>query len=149
MANQEMYKHDALLHILWSLAQVNIKVGGVSEFGNATPEENSYINLVRENENINIDWEDFGAKRISLGSDSERIIDEACKALRGCGKDWKIKTLGYMYRMAWVSNEGGYKDDLEQNVSEKEWALILRAQEALGLTADERENSYQNLPSGK
>jgi hypothetical protein len=144
---QEMYKHDALLHILWSLAQVNIKVGEVSKYGNATPEENSYINLVRKNEKINIDWEEFGAKRKSLGHDSERIIDEACKALNGCGKDWKIKALGYMQRMAWVSNEGGYKDDLEQNISEKEWALILRAQEALGLTNEERKNSYQNLPS--
>lgn len=146
MANQEMYKHDALLHILWSLAQINIKAGEVSEYGKATEEENSYINLVRKNENINIDWNAFGAKRESLGRNSERIIDEACKALNGCGKDWKIKTLGYMQRMAWVSNEGGYKDDLEQNISEKEWNLILRAQEALGLTAEERKNSYQNLP---
>ena len=56
---QEMYKHDALLHMLWSLAQVNIKAGEVSEYGKATPEENSYINLVRGNENININWKDF------------------------------------------------------------------------------------------
>ena len=142
-----MYKHDALLHLLWSLAQVNIKTGEVSEFDEATSEENSYINSVRANENIIIDWKDFGAKRISLGSDDEKIIDEACKALRGCGKDWKIKTIGYMYRMACVSNEGGFGDDLEQNVSEKEWNLILRVNEALGLTIEELQNSYKNLPS--
>ena len=78
---------------------------------------------------------------------AKKMIDEACKALRGCGKDWKIKTIGYMYRMAWVSNEGGFGDDLEQNVSEKEWNLILRVNEALGLTIEELQNSYKNLPS--
>jgi hypothetical protein len=44
--------------------------------------------------------------------------------------------------MAWVSQE----DDLNNNLSDKEWALIQRAQRELGLTDDERKNSYQNLP---
>jgi hypothetical protein len=44
--------------------------------------------------------------------------------------------------MGWVSQE----DDLENNMSDKEWALVLRAQKELGLTDDERKNSYQSLP---
>ena len=78
-----------------------------------------------------------------MGYDKELIIDEACKALRGCGRDWKIKCLGYMKKMAWVSQE----DDLENNMSDKEWKLILRAQRELGLTDDERKNSSKSLPS--
>ena len=140
---QEMYKHDAMLHLVWCVALAD-KMSGEEKF--ITPEENSYINTIRDTEGINIDWDDFSAKRQQLDYDKERIIDEACKALRGCGRDWKIKCLGYMQRMGWVSNEGGYKDDAEQNISEKEWELILRAQRELGLTSDERKNSYQSLP---
>jgi hypothetical protein len=62
--------------------------------------------------------------------------------LRGCGKDWKIKSLGYMIRMAFVSHE----NDLENNMSDKEWELVLRAQRELGLTDDERNNSWKGLP---
>ena len=138
-----MYKNDALLHLVWSVATRDRALGAEKS---VTPEEDSYLDTVRKQEGINIVWDDFNEKRKSLEHNRERIIDESCKALRGCGKDWKIKCLGYMQRMAWVSNEGGYKDDLEQNISEEEWALILRAQNELGLTDDERKNSYQSLP---
>ena len=47
-----------------------------------------------------------------------------------------------MHRMAWISQE----DDLNNNISDKEWALIKRAQLELGLTDDERKNSFQSLP---
>jgi hypothetical protein len=77
-----------------------------------------------------------------LGHDREVIIDEACKALRGCGRDWKIKSLGYMQLMGWVSQE----EDIWNNMSDKEWKLVLRAQRELGLTDDERKSSYKSLP---
>jgi hypothetical protein len=136
---QEMYKHDALLHLVWTVAVAD---GAPGTEKNVTPEEDSYLDTVRKQEGIKIDWDDFNAKRKSLDYNRERIIDEACKALRGCGKDWKIKCIGYMQRMGWVSQE----DDLENNMSDKEWALVLRAQKELGLTDDERKNSYQSLP---
>lgn len=136
---QEMYKHDAMLHMVWCVATADRKPG---EEKSVTPEEDSYLDTVRRTENIKIDWGDFNAKREHLGYDREVIIDEACKALRGCGRDWKIKCLGYMLRMAFVSQE----DDLENNMSDKEWSLVLRAQRELGLTNDERSNSYQSLP---
>ncbi len=138
MANQEMYKQDAMLHIVWVMAVEDRKEGAEKW---ATPEENSYLDAIRKVENIDISWAEFNAKRKELGS-GEKIIDEACKALRGCGKDWKMKTLGYMQRMAWVSQE----DDLENNMSDKEWSMVLRVQNALGLSDDDRKNSYQNLP---
>jgi hypothetical protein len=47
-----------------------------------------------------------------------------------------------MQRMAWVSQE----DDLDNNMSDKEWSLVLRAQKELGLTDEERKNSYIGLP---
>jgi len=135
-----MYKHDAMLHMVWCVATADKKSG---EEKIVTPEEDSYLNTVRKTEGINIDWDDFNAKRKHLGYDRELIIDEACKALRGCGRDWKIKCLGYMKKMGWVSQE----DDLENDMSDKEWKLVLRAQRALGLTDDERKNSSKSLPS--
>ena len=104
MANQEMYKHDAMLHIVWVVA-VEDRKDEAEKW--ATPEEDNYLDTIRKAEDINIVWADFNAKRKELGS-GEKIIDEACKALRGCGRDWKIKTLGYMQRMGWVSQEGKY-----------------------------------------
>lgn len=47
-----------------------------------------------------------------------------------------------MKRMAWVSQE----DDLENDMSDTEWKLILRVQEELGLTDDERKSSHHKLP---
>ena len=46
-----------------------------------------------------------------------------------------------MQRMGWVSQE----DDVENNMSDKEWALVLRAQKILSLTREERGNSYDGL----
>ena len=150
---QQMYKHDALLHLVWTVA-ICSKERGMEKW--ATPEEDAYLELIRKTENITIDWGDFNAKRKELGWQREIIIDEACKALRGCGKEWRIKCVGYMKRMAWVSWEGAYIDDepmfqdafrstmLEkQNISDAEWKLILRAQKELGLTDNERENAHK------
>jgi hypothetical protein len=137
--SQEMYKHDALLHLVWCVATGD---QAVEKDQSVTPEEDSYLDTVRKAEGININWDDFNAKRKSLDYNREKIIDEACKAIRGCGKDWKIKTLGYMKNMGWVSQE----DDLENNMSDKEWSLILRAQKELGLSDEDRENSSQKLP---
>lgn len=137
-----MYKHDAMLHMVWSVAQADQTPGNEKS---VTKQEDSYLDVVKNYEEIKIDWTDFNAKRKHLGYDRERIIDEACKAIRGCGKDWKIKCLGYMQRMAHVSQE----DDLENNISDKEWSLILRAQNELGLSDDERLTSQRGLPSYK
>ena len=134
MAKQKMYKHDAMLHMVWTIAIADTTPGEEHSY---TSEENSYLDTIREVENINLSWSDFNAKRKELGWNREAIIDEACKAIRGCGKAWKMKCLGYMQLMAWVSQE----DDLENNMSDKEWKLVLRAQRELGLTDDERNNS--------
>jgi hypothetical protein len=136
---QEMYKHDALLHLVWCVATVDSAPNSDKK---VTPEEDAYLDTIRKVEGININWDDFNNKRKSLEYKRERIIDEACKALRGCGKEWKIKCIGYMQRMGWRSQE----DDLENNMSDKEWALVLRAQKELGLTTEERKNSFKDLP---
>ena len=152
---QQMYKNDALLHLVWTVATCSKERG---KERSATPEEDAYLELIRKTENITIDWSDFNAKRKFLGWNSEVIIDEACKALRGCGKEWRIKCVGYMKRMAWTSWEDAYIDDSpnhqdafresfleKQNISDAEWKLILRAQKELGLTNDERKNAHEDL----
>jgi hypothetical protein len=72
---QEMYKHDALLHMVWCVATADRKPG---EDKSVTPEEDSFLDTVRKTEGIKIDWDDFNAKRKHLGYDKEVIIDEAC-----------------------------------------------------------------------
>ena len=133
-----MYKHDAMLHLVWIIAIADISP---DEEHSYTSEENSYLDSIREVEKISLSWSDFNAKRKELGYNRELIIDEACKALRGCGKAWKMKCLGYMLLMAWVSKE----DDLENNMSDKEWRLIKLVQRELGLTNEERKVSYKGL----
>jgi hypothetical protein len=138
---QEMYKHDALLHLVWSVATCDKKDG---EESSITPEEDKYLDIIRETEQIKIVWSDFNDKRAALGWDRKVINHEACKALRGCGKEWRIKCLGYMKKMAWISRE----NDLENNMSDEEWALILHAQEELQLSDEERLNADKGLPTG-
>lgn len=144
MATQEMYKHDAMLHLIWSVAQAD-KTFSLKHSGQGwkavTEEEDDYLDLVRKEENIVIDWDDFNAKRKQFGHNREAIINEACKALRGCGKEWKIKCLGYMRNMAWISEE----INSENNMSTIEFELVLRAQRELGLTDEERINSSNGL----
>lgn len=146
---QEMYKHDAMLHLVWTVALSEEAEGEI--FGEKITEgENSYLNTIRQFEGITIDWNDFNAKRQHLGHDKEVIIDEACKAVRGCGKEWKIKCIGYMQLMAWVERESmAYANDAYwfKRMGDKEWDLILRAQRELRLTDEERDLSYVNLPT--
>ena len=143
---QEMYKHDAMLHLVWTVARADKtwQIDDGQGYVKVTKPEAKYMYRIREEEGIRIDWDDFFAKRKELGYDREVIIDEACKALRGCGRDWKIKSLGYMQLMGWVSQE----EDKWNNMSDKEWKLVLRAQRELGLTDDERDSSYKSLPRG-
>ena len=133
---QEMYKHDAMLHLVWcvALSDKTWQTDDGQGYKYKTKQENAYLNRIREAEGITIDWADFNAKRKELGYDKEVIIDEACKALRGCGREWRIKALGYMQLMGWISQE----DDKWNNMSDKEWYLIMRAQKELRLTDDER-----------
>lgn len=66
MANQEMYKHDAMLHMVWSVAQADTTPGNET---NVTKQEDSYLDVVRNYEKIKIDWDDFNAKRKHLKHD--------------------------------------------------------------------------------
>ena len=119
-----MYKHDAMLHLVWTVATADKADKAES---NVSKEEDKYLDSIREYEGIKIDWNYFNAKRKHLGYNRERIIDEACKAIRGCGLDWKIKAMRYMWEMSNVSYEtAGYK------TSNKEYDLIKRAQNELG-----------------
>ena len=135
---QEMYKHDAMLHLIWSVAIADKVTGAENGY---TTDENEFMNKINSIEDINMNWSDFNEKQASL-STRDSIINEACKALRGCGKEWKIRTVGYMIRMAQISRE----DELTNNISDKEWRLIMDVAKLLGLSDDERNNSYQSLP---
>ena len=145
---QEMYKHDAMLHLVWTVAQSGEAWESYSG-EKITKGENSYLNEIRQFEGIAIDWDDFNAKRQHLGY-KEVIIDEACKAIRGCGKEWKIKCLGYMQLMAWIERETvAYANEHYwfHRMGDEEWELVLRAQRELRLTDEQRDLSYINLPT--
>ena len=138
---RELHKQTALLHLTWCVATCD---GAPGAEKNVTPEEDRYLDLIRKEEDIDIDWDDFNAKRKSLNG-NEEIIAEACKALRMCGMDWRIKCLGYMKRMAWVSQE----TDLENNMSDEEWELILSAQRKLKISDEDRNNAHHGIVKNK
>jgi len=142
---QEMYKHDALLHLVYAIAKAdepitNVWVNEVSE------EEYEYFEKIRKAEGIEINFSDFIDKRTSLrkkyGSDS--IIEEALKATNGCGKEWKIKAVIYMTRMACRSWEGRYDSDGDKlDISTNEYAMYNKAKEYFRLTDEEVEKGWE------
>ena len=134
---QEMYKHDAFLHLLWALAEADTDkddnlYDGVSSL------EDEYYEKIKNAEDITISFSDMAAKRKELGYDRERIINEALKATNGCGREWRAKVYGYMWRMALKSWEGEFYDDWSaNNVSKNEYALIKQARSYFRITEDE------------
>ena len=134
---QEMYKHDAFLHLLWALAEADYDnlddlYSGVSSL------EDEYYEKIKNAEGITISFSDMAAKRKELGYDKERIINEALKATNGCGREWRTKVYGYMWRMALKSWEGEFYDDWSKaKVSTNEHALIKQAGSYFGITEAE------------
>jgi hypothetical protein len=142
---QEMYKHDALLHLVWAIAKADEPITNVwsSQVSN---EEKEYWDKIKKAEGIEINLSDFIDKRISLskkyGWDS--IIEEALKATNGCGKEWKAKAIVYMIRMACKSWEGRYKDDGDKlDISANEYAIYNKAREYFGLTDEEEKKGWE------
>ena len=87
---QEMYKHDAMLHLVWTVAQSGETT--TVTLGEKIHKRKKIHTLTINTEGIAIDWDDFNAKRRHLRS-KEVIIDEACKAIRIAGEEWKINAL--------------------------------------------------------
>ena len=99
-----------------------------------------YFDKISKAENIEISFSDFIDKRIQLidkyGYDS--IFEEALKATNKCGRDWRVKAYGYMWRMACKTWEGEYYDDGKQAITSKnEYALIKKAKEYFKITDEE------------
>ena len=144
MANQEMYKHDALLHLLWSVAQAD-STSDDEKYGAVSSIEDEYYEKVKKAEGINISFTEIADKRAALRKTigSEGIINEAIKATNGCSKEWKAKVIVYMIRMACKSWEGRYKSDGEKlEISENEYAIYNRAREVFGLTEEEEAKGW-------
>ena len=77
---QQMYKNDALLHLVWTVATCSKERGAEKS---VTPEEDTYLDLIRKTENITIDWDGFNAKRKELGwkpeTSFEQLVDKMVK----------------------------------------------------------------------
>ena len=106
MANQEMQKHDALLHLLWIVASANTTTDD-EKYGAVSSVEDEYYEKVKKAEGINISFSEIRDKRSllreSIGTNG--ILNEALKATNGCGREWQTKVYGYMWRMALKSWE--------------------------------------------
>ncbi len=136
---QEMYKHDALLHLLWAVASADL-TSDDEKYGAVSSVEDEYYEKVKKAEGINISFGEIADKRSALretiGSDG--IINEALKATNGCGREWRTKVYGYMWRMALKSWEGEYNSDGDKSsVSDNEYAIIKRAKVYFGITEEE------------
>jgi hypothetical protein len=137
--SQEMYKHDALLHLLWSIASAD-STSDDEKYGSVSSVEDEYYEKVKKAEGINISFGEISDKRSALRKSigSEGIINEALKATNGCGREWRTKVYGYMWRMALKSWEGEYYSDGDKSkVSDNEYAIIKRARAYFGITEEE------------
>jgi hypothetical protein len=115
---------NAILHLAWLVATID---KGESEEKYATKEENQYLETIAKNEGFEINWESFNSQREILDNDHDQILDESIRALSKSPMIFKIKSLGYMKKMAWVSKE----DDEYNNMSDKEWDIIMTTSEKL------------------
>ena len=136
---QEMYKHDALLHLMECIADASPSRHD-KWAANMSNAERDYFKKIQKAEGIELDYSVFLDKRIILleknGRDS--IFTEALKATNGCGREWRTKAYGYMWRMALKSWDGQYYSDGDKrDVSKEEKALINRAREYFGITEEE------------
>lgn len=136
---QEMYKHDALLHLLWAVASADA-TSDDEKYGAVSSAEDDYYEKVKAAEGINISFGEISDKREALRDTigSEGIINEALKATNGCSREWRTKVYGYMWLMALKSWEGEYYSDGDQRkVSVNEKALINKARDYFGITEEE------------
>lgn len=136
---QEMYKHEALMHLVWAVAKADSPVGDVwsTDISNA---EKAYFDKIQKAEGITLDFHDFIEKRKSIRErfNSEQIIEEALKATNGCSREWRTKVYGYMWRMALKSWEGEfYSDGSESKCSDKEYAILKKAKAYFQITEEE------------
>ena len=140
---QAMYKHEALLNLIWCVADADKSASDewVGEVSNA---EINYFNAIKAAEGIEIEYVAFMDKRfeIMLHMDLDAVFIEALKATNGCAREWRVKAYGYMWRMALKSWEGQFYNDgslREASVNEK--ALLNQAREYFGLTEEEDNKS--------
>ena len=153
-AQRVMDKGEALLNLVWEVALCDkTRVGKKDEW--VTSEENDYLDFVRDKEEINLTWDDFNEKR-KLFDHRGETIDEACRTLKSCNKEWQMKSLGYMCGMGWVSFEEksifsktGFKEKFgleeKNNMSDDEWEMVMRVQNELGLTNEERKQGQKMI----
>ena len=140
---QAMYKHEALLNLIWCVADADKSESDewVGEVSNA---EYEYFEAIKAAEGIEIEFDAFIDKRMAIreAKNSEAIFEEALKATNGCGREWRTKAYGYMWRMAIKSWEGRiFEDGQKREVSVNEMALLDQAREYFGLTEEEDSKS--------
>ena len=145
---QEMLKNEALLHLVWCVAKADEPFFSSEVFSSeVSNEEYEYFNKIAKAENIDIVFSDFIDKRIELrakdGDDS--IFEEALKATNKCGREWRAKAYGYMWRMALKKWEDGdyFDDGSHKKTSKNEYALIKKAKEYFKITDDEDSNAIK------
>ena len=140
---QEMYKNDALLHLLWIVAKADT-TSDDQLYGSVSSVEDEYYDKVKKAEGINISFGEIADKRIALRKSIGRdgILNEALKATNGCGREWRTKVYGYMWRMALKSWEGQhYNDGDKRKVSKNEYAIIVKARDYFGITEEEEDKA--------
>jgi hypothetical protein len=139
---QEMLKNEALLNLVMCVADADKPIYDSEVWVHkVSKEENEYFDKIAKAENIKIAYSDFIDKRIELinkyGYDS--IFEEALKATNKCGREWRTKAYGYMWRMALKTwEDGDYLNNGKQDkTSDNEYSLIKKAKEYFKITDEE------------
>jgi len=142
---QEMLKEEALLNLIWTVAKADKPFHSSDVWSNEVSiDESDYFNKIYKAENIQFSNSDFFEKRIELinkyGYDS--IYQEALKATNKCGREWRVKAYGYMWRMALKSWEDGeyFDDGRQKKTSHNEYRLLQKAKDYFKITEEEDAN---------
>jgi hypothetical protein len=138
---QEMYKHEALMHLVYAVAKADAPISD-EWINEVSKTEKEYFDKIMSAEGITLDFSAFIDKRTNIrrAKGKDAIIQEALKATNRCAREWRVKVYGYMWRMALKSWEGQYYSDGEKDkVTDNEKAIIYRARDYFEITEEEND----------
>jgi hypothetical protein len=127
---KRLNRDEAMLHLVYLVAKSDYKSGGwfgIGEGDLITDEEEEYLKSVSKREKMKLDWSVFSDQMGDWVDDEEKLWAKSCNVMKRASKSERLKTLKYMAGMANASRE----DDDESNISDIEWALVIRTSKEL------------------
>ena len=138
---ESVNKEEALMIMVQNVAHAdndqNYEYGDV---GNE--EENRYLSQIMEWEGIPSGW---GAKwNRHTNGQIGNLVNNACKTLKRCSYDYRVKVVGYMIRMSEVCYEDSSSNDAD-GTSDTEWKYIKNWGQGFGVAMDDIKSAHHKV----